>query len=194
MRTVVVTLIVAFIVVGTLISAVTGLGLYDVAATTPDSSLLASLLHDAMESSVERRARDIQAPDLSAPGLVETGLVHYHEMCVTCHGAPGVPASEIGAGLNPSPPELVHEAEEWSEAELFWMTKHGIKMTGMPAFGPTHTDEDIWAIVALMKRLPEMTPEQYAAMVEQAGLGPGPAGGMSEGGHSHAPGTAPHEH
>ena len=154
-------------------------GAYDVAATTPDEGIVGWALETAQERSVERRARAVQVPPLEGPELLATGLVHYHQMCVTCHGAPGVPASEIGAGRNPFPPEMAEEAEELGPAELFWVVKNGIKMTGMPAFGPTHTDEELWAIVAFVETLPEMSGEEYAAAVREAGLG-GMAGEAAE--------------
>ena len=75
-------------------------------------------------------------------------------MCEECHGAPGVERSEMGKGLYPRGPKLLWAAKEDSPSELFWITKNGIKMTGMPAFGPTHSDEEIWAIVAFVKKLP----------------------------------------
>ena len=112
--------------------------------------------------------------------LIRTGLVHFTEMCVVCHGAPGVPKSEIGMGLNPDPPDLAHEGAEQSPVRLFWVLKNGIKMTGMPAFGMTHTDEQIWAMVAFLKQLPKLNPQQYAAMAQEAGAHPSPAGGEPE--------------
>ena len=92
-------------------------------------------------------------------------------MCVTCHGSPGTPASEIGQGLSPYPPELANETLEASDAELFWVIKNGIRMTGMPAFGLTHEDEDLWAVVAFLKTLPRLSQQEYQAMAEKAGIG-----------------------
>ncbi len=145
-------------------------GAYDVAATTPDTGLVAWALEKAQERSIERRAGAVEVPPLDRPELLAEGLIHYHEMCVTCHGAPGVPASEIGKGLNPFPPELNEEAEELTPGELYWVVENGIKMTGMPAFGPTHSDEQVWAIVAFVRSLPRMSAEDYAQAVEEAGL------------------------
>ena len=154
-------------------------GVYDVAASSPDNGLVAWALTTTQDRSIERHAAGIEAPPLDSPELLATGLIHYHEMCVTCHGAPGVPASEIGAGLNPFPPELDEEAEEFSPGELFWIVKNGIKMTGMPAFGPTHTDEQLWAIVAFVRTLPKTSAKDYARAVQEAGL-EGAAGEAAE--------------
>ncbi|MEP0546346.1 MAG: cytochrome c [Rhodothermales bacterium] len=85
-------------------------------------------------------------------------------MCQTCHGAPGHERSVIGEGMAPKPPRLSEEAEEWEPEEVYWIIAHGIKMAGMPAFGPTHSDEELWEIVAFAERLPEMTEAEYAAL------------------------------
>jgi mono/diheme cytochrome c family protein len=163
-------------------------GAYDVAATSPDAGLVAWALEETQERSIERRAAVVEVPPLDRPELLAEGLIHYHEMCVTCHGAPGVPASEIGKGLSPFPPELNEEAEELTPGELFWVVNNGIKMTGMPAFGPTHSDEQVWAIVAFVRGLPEMTPAEYAQAVQDAGL-VGLAGEIAE-----PPGSPGEEH
>ena len=145
-------------------------GIYDVAATTPDTGLIQWALETTQHSSVHRRAEEVEAPpSLDDPNLIRTGLIEYHELCVVCHGAPGVPISPIGQGLNPSPPELANESDE-EAGELFWVTKNGIKMTGMPAFGVTHSDEELWAIVAFMKKMGDLSPEEYQRMVTEAGI------------------------
>jgi mono/diheme cytochrome c family protein len=99
---------------------------------------------------------------------VQAGAGPYAEMCAPCHGAPGVERSAMGRGLNPLPPTPADLVGRWTPAQLFWITKHGIRMTGMPAWGQSHTDDQIWEIVAFVRRLPAMTPEDYAKAVEQA--------------------------
>jgi len=176
-------------------------GVYDVAASTPDNGLVKAILETTSGRSIERRAEGIKPPKLDDPQMLQTGLVHYHEMCATCHGAPGVKVSEIGQGLNPYPPELAARKRADEAGETFWIVKNGIKMTGMPSFGVTHTDDEIWSIVAFLQRMPKLSPQEYQAMVQQAGLGQpgeepgGPAGEAqpSEHHHEHPPGTPEHE-
>ena len=86
-------------------------GVYDVAASTPDKDFVATALRRTQHNSVERRAEGIQVPRLDDPDMIKRGLIHYYEMCVVCHGAPGVKPSEIAQGLNPYPPELAEKAE-----------------------------------------------------------------------------------
>ena len=190
-------------------------GLYNVAASNPDAGLIAWALKTTQERSIHRAYESlegkVQIPNLDDPQRIQTGFVHYDEMCVTCHSAPGVKVSEIGQGLNPFPPELAKGGPE-EPLETFWIVKNGIRMTGMPSFGATHTDDEIWAIVAFVNRLPKLSPEEYQAMVQQAGLGePGVEGEHEHGGeaqaepgeehheaagakppHTHPPGTPPH--
>jgi mono/diheme cytochrome c family protein len=191
-------------------------GAFDVAATKPRSPALERLLAVARNRSIEARSQSIAVPPLDDPELLRIGAAHYQEMCVTCHGAPGLERSEIGSGLNPSPPSL-HRARPGREgekragnqrgaeapatapdqrteqaanrldadqtgargessaepgeeiAEIYWVVKNGIWATGMPAFGPTHSDRELWGMVAFVARLPGMSPSQYAAMVRDAG-------------------------
>lgn len=145
-------------------------GKYNVAATEPHSELARWFLDKVQVNSVRTHAEGIQVPDRETPQEVMKGLSEYHEMCETCHGAPGVLSSEIGSGLNPAPPDLTESVEEFTRAELFWTIKNGIKMSGMPAFGPTHNDEKLWGIVAFLETLPETSAGDYQQMLESAGL------------------------
>jgi mono/diheme cytochrome c family protein len=135
-------------------------GSYNVGASAPHMALTHWLLETARLRSIKAQA-DAEAPASFEPAQLHHGFHEYAAMCVICHGAPGKARSEIGAGLMPSPPDLAINAKQWSRAELFWIIKNGIKMTGMPAFGPTHDDATIWAIVSFVETLPKMTPEQF---------------------------------
>ena len=139
------------------------LGISNVSAEHQDKGLVRWVLSTASDRSVERHAKGIEVPPLGDSAQVAMGFEHYQEMCVTCHGAPGEDRSEIGKGLNPHGPTLARSTTDMSNAEMFWVIKNGIKMTGMPSFGKTHTDEQIWALVSFVKKLPGMTDEQYRA-------------------------------
>jgi len=138
-------------------------GSYDVSAANSENSLMRWVLSTTSDNSIEHHAKGIEVPPLGDSAQVVMGFEHYQEMCVTCHGAPGVERSEIGKGLNPHGPNLAKSIGDLSDAELFWITKNGIKMTGMPAFGKTHSDDKIWAIVSFVKKLPKMNPIEFQA-------------------------------
>jgi mono/diheme cytochrome c family protein len=170
-------------------------GAYSVAATAPHTPFTRWLLKTTQRRSVAVRADEVLAQPPVDSAMVRQGFEEYREMCVACHGAPGVERGTLGKGINPEPPDLAEEAAEWSDRELFWITKHGIKLAGMPAFGVTHSDKELWGIVAFLRRLESMSPEEYgrlateaqthahAGMVETA---PQAGAGMQETDHSRA--------
>jgi mono/diheme cytochrome c family protein len=122
----------------------------------------------ARDRSVEKHAPDLKNPYTGNPAAIATGLDHYRENCVTCHGAPGLADSEISKGLNPHAPSLAKESDT-SDGELFWTVKHGLRMTPMPAFGPTHTDDEIWKIVAFIRHLPELSQQERHSLHDKTG-------------------------
>lgn len=162
-------------------------GAFNVSAEWKDGPVVHWIVSTTRRHSISTRAAGIKVPsDLDDPQVVMTGFKHYREMCVGCHRAPGRGASEISKGLNPKPPNFSRWPKMFlSPEKLFWVIKHGIRMTGMPAWGPTHSDEKIWALVAFVKRLPQMTPAQYKAMDEKAG---------PEEGHHHDADSDEHDH
>jgi hypothetical protein len=142
-------------------------GTYNIAADVPHYTLTFWLLDEAHERSVTSHSRGIVPPSLEDPKLAEVGFPHFHEMCRLCHGAPGTPRQEFAEGLYPTPPSLDSDdvQQDLDNAELFWVVKHGLKMTGMPSFGKTHTEEQLWGIIAFLRRLPDLTPEDYRVLV-----------------------------
>lgn len=142
-------------------------GIYSVSARYQDNRLVAWALDETMVHSVERHAQGIKVPPLDDPAMLRRGFAHYREDCVVCHGAPGIQIGEIGQGLNPHPSEFVEAAADREANELFWITRNGIRMTGMPAWGVTQTDGEIWETVAFMRTLEFMTPAQYKALGRQ---------------------------
>jgi mono/diheme cytochrome c family protein len=159
-------------------------GVADVSAVRSSPAIVDWLLETTSDHSIDARGAKIIVPDLSNPQRVPRGAEHYQHMCATCHGAPGVDASEIGRGLNPTPPQLVrHDFSGEEAAVAFWVIQNGIRMTGMPAFGPSHTDEQIWDIVAFLQKMHGMSPEDYARLQFAGGFatGPGEAAEHGEG-------------
>lgn len=157
-------------------SALIYIGAYDVAATRHHWSVTEWVLDTARIRSIKARAAGITPP----PGLddkakVLTGTEHFADHCAVCHGAPGVPKGEIAEGLYPQPPNLAVASKHFTDAELFWIVKHGIKMTGMPGWS-NHSDEEIWATVAFIRELVEMSPQDYAKFI---------AASRAQGGHHH---------
>lgn len=143
-------------------------GVYNIAATEPHWPITASFINMLKDRSIEAHSEGIQKPAANSAGLEQAAYSHYHEMCRRCHGAPGFEPEDFAKGLYPEPPSMTagHLQKELSEAEIFWIVEHGLKMTGMPAFGPTHSEEKILGLVELVKDVPQMSPEQYRQRVK----------------------------
>ena len=161
-------------------------GLYDVSASSPHGGIVNWFLSTTSHASVERRASNIEVPDLDDDSQILAGANDYNSMCAACHGAPGIRPEAVGQGLNPPAPDLAEEAAELTPAELFWITKNGIKMSGMPAWGVTHDDDAIWPVVAFLTNLPELDEAAYRRLLGDA-QGSGHHGDDAANGvHSHA--------
>lgn len=141
-------------------------GYYNIGADVPHWPLTYRFLTMTRDRSIEHHTQSINMPNLDDQSLVLKGAGQYAAMCTGCHLAPGMHESELRAGLYPKPPELAEDRIDPREA--FWVIKHGIKLTAMPAWGATHDDDTIWSIVAFVRKLPGLTPAQYKDIVAKA--------------------------
>jgi mono/diheme cytochrome c family protein len=144
------------------------LGVYDIGADAPHTAPTYWIIEHVRDRSIAVRAHGIAVPaDLADPTRIATGAGLYADMCSGCHLAPGMDRTEISQGLYPQAPELAR-GTDLSPAEAFWIIKHGVKLTGMAAWGRTHSDALIWDMVAFLRTLPKLTPAQYRATVNNA--------------------------
>ena len=142
------------------------LGLYNVAADVPHWTLVRNFLGTTMDRSVAARDGDIVVPPLTDPKMIGAGAASYDKLCTACHLAPGMDEDKLRAGLYPKPPNFARRRRPGNPKEQFWIIKHGIKMTGMPAWGVSYPDADLWKIVAFFQTLPNMKPEAYKSLVQ----------------------------
>jgi cytochrome c553 len=136
-------------------------GLFNVAASSGHWALTSWLLHYTMQQSVATHSAGIEAPPLQDEALVHRGGGHYASGCAPCHGAPGQVQSPIVLKMTPHPPSLIEKVPEWEDAELFWILRDGVKFSGMPSWPSGVRHDEIWSVVAFLRRLPEMSPEDY---------------------------------
>jgi mono/diheme cytochrome c family protein len=149
-------------------AAVIYAGVFNVAATEPHWALTTWVLDTARVRSIRAHAAGLLPP----PGYDEqTRLVpavgHFAEHCATCHGGPGAKRSEVAEGMYPEPPNLKGAAGRYSPGELFWILKNGIKMSGMPSMA-SDGDEMLWSTVALLRKLPDLSDDDYNDLWMQA--------------------------
>jgi len=140
-------------------------GYYNVAASVEDPGIVNRALIHIRQASIARHATQAPPMSLDDPAVVQAGARAFSERgCVNCHGAPGVNWAKFSEGLRPDPPDLKELVDQRRPQDLFWVIKNGIHMTGMPSFGLTEvSDQEIWTIVAFVKKLPSVTDADFKA-------------------------------
>jgi len=140
-------------------------GFYNVAATAEDPAVVTWALTQVRNASINRYALDQPPASINEPASVQAGAKAFATHgCTNCHGAPGVNWAKYSEGLHPDPPDLKDVVGQVSPAQLFWVVKNGINMTGMPSFALAGVkDEEIWSIVAYLKKLPGVSEADYKA-------------------------------
>ena len=138
-------------------------GFYSVAATQADPAIVSWALVRVRMASVDRHATETPPMPLDAADAVQAGARAYAERgCVNCHGGPGANWAKFSEGLRPDPPDLNKVVKEREPRHLFWVIKNGINMTGMPSFGAIEVpDREIWTIVAFLKKLPDVSEQDF---------------------------------
>jgi mono/diheme cytochrome c family protein len=143
-------------------------GAYNVAADEPHWPLTKYTMEMVRERSIAARASGIAVPKLDDESLIRAGAGNYDAMCAACHLKPGLEKTEASNGLYPAPPDLARNRID-DPAAAFWVIKHGVKMSGMPAWGKSMEDEYIWGMVAFLQQLPDMSQDRYDELEEASG-------------------------
>jgi mono/diheme cytochrome c family protein len=167
-----------------LAAAITGFvvlraGWYDTTATSQHLQPVYTVLELGMRYSVRNHSSEVKVPPLGAPGQVLRGAALYSAHCAQCHGGPGFAQSKIGQSMQPVPGPLVDASARWQPRELYWITKHGIKMSGMPAWQFHLSEADLWAVVSFMGVLPTLSARDYARVTAGASAAAAPATGAA---------------
>lgn len=143
-------------------------GFYNIAATAQHYPLVYTVFEAGLHHSVRQHAKDIAVPPLGGPGQLLRGAAVYRANCIQCHGGPGVAPLKQGMSMQPMPGPLVDAQVNWGTRELYWITRNGIKMSGMPAWEYHLSDSDLWAVVAFVAAMPDMTPADFRRMTGAA--------------------------
>lgn len=147
-------------------------GMYNIAATHEHWDVTYKFIGMMTENSIKQQSDSVVNPLPATPEAAEAYIDHFHSMCRLCHSSPGYPRKEFAQGLYPSPPDLAERShqQKWSDEDIFWIIEHGIKMSGMPAFSPTHSKEEIQGLAGLVRRMPELNESGYKDLLRKAGL------------------------
>lgn len=136
-------------------------GIFNIAASAGHPAWLEQFLQMAKERSVKFNSRSIDPPTLDLAELVPLGAAHFQGTCAICHGTPKQSVNPIFRHMLPHPPDLQLHAPHWTREQLFWIARHGIQFTGMPAWSGENRDDEVWAVVAFLEALPSMTKVDY---------------------------------
>jgi cytochrome c553 len=136
-------------------------GIFNVAASAGHPAWLEAFLKMAKDRSVIFNSRTVKTPELDLAELVPLGAGHFQGTCAVCHGAPGQPVNPVFRHMLPHPPDLQVHSPYWTREQLFWMARHGIQFTGMPAWSGGGREDEVWAVVAFLEALPSMSVADY---------------------------------
>ena len=146
------------------------LGLAHVAADSPTPAWQTRWMFSAVHASIQRAVpADLKNPTPSDDESLIAGGKLYLDNCVGCHGAPGKPPSEFGATFYPPAPQLARDGTLYSEAQIFWIAKYGIRRTGMSAQGPDYTDQKLWLVAGFVHHITTLPPQVRAGIEEKPG-------------------------
>jgi mono/diheme cytochrome c family protein len=146
-----------------IVIAVTHLGLYPIGADNPPSHLERTLAGRAMDVYADKHKPAGDSPIAPTAENLTGGARQYEEPCALCHGGAKTKISSLQNQFSPPAPQLINRIPHDPPAWIFWVTKHGVRMTGMPAWVGLLSDEDIWKIVAFIKNSGKLPPETQAA-------------------------------
>jgi cytochrome c553 len=146
-------------------------GAYNVAASAKHFYVTDRLLKIVLYRSVATHSLGVEVPPLDDPGLIRLGARHFVTGCQPCHAGPGIDQSPIAASMYPAAPALSRNVSDWESRELFWIVRHGFKFTGMPHWPGRGRDDEVWAVVAFLEQLPDMSPQEYAELTGMTNAG-----------------------
>lgn len=112
----------------------------------------------ALDASIERQARRAKNPVPITDANLIDGMKFYTMNCAQCHGELTRKASPFGESFYPPAPQLILHPLDDPEWHIFYAVKHGIARTGMPAWGKTASDDDLWKVTAFLSRINNLPP------------------------------------
>lgn len=152
------------------IFAVVSSGIVNVGADQEHSPMMYGFLETARKRSIENASKHIPVPNLEQVDMISSGGADYKDMCAGCHLSPGVEKTDFSESLYPKPPNftkadvVARYNSETGAQQSFWAIKHGIMASGMPAWGGSHDDGRMWAMVAFIRSLPDLNEAQYTML------------------------------
>jgi mono/diheme cytochrome c family protein len=153
----------AFALIPTIVLVYFALGMADTRGDVDPSKWESSIMKSAVRAAVKRNAANLSAPSAATEDSIIAGGKLYVLGCMGCHGEPGKPYAEDHANYPPVP-QLPHVGTQYSEPEIYWIVKHGIRMTGMSAYGPFYKEDQLWSLAAFIHRINNLSPAEIESI------------------------------
>lgn len=111
--------------------------------------------------------RNLTNPYPPSPENIREGLEHFADHCAVCHANDGSGNTEFGRGMYPKPPDMRQPlTQDKADGEIYYTIQHGIRLSGMPAFGEKNRTDDAstWKLVHFIRHLPKLGPAELQRM------------------------------
>ncbi len=166
MKNFVVGFVAPFVVLPLLALAYFALGFGDTPSDLKPPRWETAIIQPAVHAAVKRNASNLRVPSTATEESIIAGGKLYVMGCMGCHGEPGKPYAEDHANFPPVP-QLPHVGTKYSESEIYWVIKHGIRFTAMSAYGPFYKEDQLWSLAAFVLRIDALTPVELEAIQPQ---------------------------
>jgi len=134
-------------------------GLFPANADAKPGKLERWAARTSLKATLQREAPSSPNPLPATDANYAAGIKLYSQNCAVCHGAEDGVATNIARGLYQKPPQLAKDGvEDDPDGVTYWKIAHGIRLTGMPAFGGTLTDQQIWQITLFLQHMDGLPP------------------------------------
>src|SRR3984957_5227214 len=156
----------AFVFLPLVVIAYFALGIANTRGDVPPPAWEGAILKPAVHAAVQRNTANLSVPSVATEDSIIAGGKLYVMGCMGCHGEPGKPFAEDRSNY-PRIPQLPNVGTQYSEPEIYWIIKHGVRLTAMSAYGPFYSDEQLWSLAAFIQRVDKLTPAEIQAIQPQ---------------------------
>lgn len=134
-------------------------GIMSAGADVPPGKVETWAARTSLRAAIRRGAQNLQPPIPADDANLTAGAKLYGDHCLVCHGASDGQPSAIAKGLNIRAPQLgKHGVSDDPPGETYWKVAHGIRFTGMPAFGKSLSEKELWQVSLFLAKMDQLPP------------------------------------
>ncbi len=143
-------------------------GLMDTSAELKPGKLETYVASEALDAAVKKRAGNLANPVPATDANVLEGMTLYSMNCASCHGTLDKSPSLLAEDFYPPVPQIIIDPMDDPEWFIYYVVKHGIRWTGMPAWSKHLKDEEIWKVALFLSRINSLPPAVQEKMPKPA--------------------------